>query len=173
MYDPELASTCDASAAGAGGVWVGYQMQPTVWRLEWPQDMVHLYRKRTLTNLDLEMAALLLQYIVAEQIRRMNLHRMNLSHTAIWSDDSPATSWSTKMIDKATTPIAGQLLQALDMPQRRIRSSLLKHIGRHCLAVILKLSPRYTWGLPSHLNKQFLTAFNSVFSLFEFRQRPL
>jgi hypothetical protein len=36
-------------------------------------------------------------------------------HTAIWSDNSPATSWSAKMADKATTPIAGQLLRALAM----------------------------------------------------------
>jgi hypothetical protein len=45
-YDPELAGTCDASAARAGGVWIGYNVQPTVWRLEWPQDVVDLYREQ-------------------------------------------------------------------------------------------------------------------------------
>jgi hypothetical protein len=66
-YDPELAGTCDASSAGAGGVWIGYNVQPTVWRLEWPQDVVELYQKGSLTNSDLEMAAVLLHYLVAEQ----------------------------------------------------------------------------------------------------------
>ena len=35
-HEPDLAGTCDASAAGAGGIWVGHGIQPTVWRLEWP-----------------------------------------------------------------------------------------------------------------------------------------
>jgi hypothetical protein len=35
-HEPELAGTCDASAMGAGGVWLGYDLQPTVWRVEWP-----------------------------------------------------------------------------------------------------------------------------------------
>jgi hypothetical protein len=33
-YEPELAGTCDASAAGVGGVWLGYGVRPTVWRVE-------------------------------------------------------------------------------------------------------------------------------------------
>ena len=60
-YEPDLAGTCDVSAAGAGGVWIGHQIQPTVWRLEWPADVVELYRKGKLTNSDLEMAGVLLQ----------------------------------------------------------------------------------------------------------------
>ena len=60
-YEPELASTCDASAAGAGGIWIGHQIQSTVWRLEWPEDVVQLYRKGELTNSDLEMAGVPLQ----------------------------------------------------------------------------------------------------------------
>ena len=118
-YEPELAGTCDASAAGAGSIWIGHQIQPTVWRLEWSPDVVDLYRKGKLTISDLEMAGVLLQYMVAEQLRPMSR-----CHTAIWSDNSPATSWATKMAAKATTPIAGQLLPALAMRQRTTRSAL-------------------------------------------------
>jgi hypothetical protein len=57
--------------------------------------------------------------LVAEQIRPMER-----CHTAMWSENSPATSWSTKMADKATTPIAGQLLWALAMRQRTTHSAL-------------------------------------------------
>jgi hypothetical protein len=93
---------CDASTAGAGGVWLGYGVQPTVWRVEWPTDVVQLYLEGKLTNSDLEMAGRVLQYLVAEQMRPLKR-----CHTAIWSDNNPAASWSTKMADKASTPIAG------------------------------------------------------------------
>ena len=33
-YEPDLAGTCDASAPGAGGIWIGHQIQPTIWQLE-------------------------------------------------------------------------------------------------------------------------------------------
>jgi hypothetical protein len=175
-YEPELAGTCDASATGAGGVWVGYNVQPSVWRMEWPDDVVDLYRTGKLTNSDLEMAAVLLQYLVAEQLRPMDR-----CHTAIWSDNSPATSWSTKMADKATTPIAGQLLRALAMRQRTTRSALptVAHYAgsRNLLAdtasrSFVKFHYGNQRGTPSQCDTQFLTSFNSVFPLSDFHQMP-
>ena len=143
-HEPELAGTCGASAAGAVGVWVGHQIQPTVWRLEWPADVVEMYRKGKLTNSDLEMAAVLLQYMVAEQLRPMNR-----CHTAIWSDNSSATSWATKMAAKATTPIAGQLLRVLAMrqcttrsPQRGPLCGCTEPASRHCLSVLPQIPSR-------------------------------
>ena len=164
-YEPELVSTCDAaSAAGAGGIWVGYQVQPTVWRLEWPKDVVQLYHNGALTNSDLELIGVLLQwYIVAEQIRTMNR-----CHTAIWSDNFlPATtgSWATKIGDKATTPITDQLLWALVMRQRTTHSTLpsMAHYAgsRNVLAHtasrwFAKFHHGKAWGLPSHSDIQFL-----------------
>ena len=38
-YEPELAGTCDASAAGAGDIWIGHQIQPTAWRLNGMQTL--------------------------------------------------------------------------------------------------------------------------------------
>jgi hypothetical protein len=87
--------------------------------MEWPQDVVELHREGSLTNSDLEMAAVLMHYLVAEQLRPTER-----CHTAIWLDISPAVSRSTKMADKATTPIAGQLLRALAMRQRTTQSAL-------------------------------------------------
>jgi hypothetical protein len=175
-YEPEMAGTCDASATGAGGIWVGYDMQPKVWRVEWPADVVQLYREGTLTNSDLEMAGVLMQYLVAEQIRPME-H----CHTSIWSDNSPATSWSTKMADKASTPIAGQLLRALAMRQRTTRSALptVTHYAGSLNILADTASRSFTKfhhgnarGVPSQSDTDFLTAFNSVFSLAEFTQMP-
>jgi hypothetical protein len=65
------------------------------------------------------MAGVVLQYLVAEQMRPLER-----CHMAIWSDNTPAASWSTKMADKASTPVAGQLLRALVMWQRTSRSAL-------------------------------------------------
>jgi hypothetical protein len=175
-YEPELAGTCDASATGAGGVWVGYGIQPTVWRTEWPADVVQLYRTGALTNSDLEMAAVLMQYLVAEQLRPME-H----CHTSIWSDNSPTTSWSTKMADKATTPIAGQLLRALAMRQRTTRSALptvthyagsLNLLADTASRSFRKFHHGNARGDPSCSDTDFLTAFNSVFSLSDFSQMP-
>jgi hypothetical protein len=168
-YEPELAGTCDASASGAGGVWLGYGLRPTVWRVEWPTDVVSLYREGKLTNSDLEMAGVVLQYLVAEQMRPLER-----CHTAIWSDNTPAASWSTKMADKATTPIAGQLLRALAMRQRTSRSALptVTHYAgsQNLLADTASRSfQRFhhgsARGAPSESDDEFLTAFNQTFSL--------
>jgi hypothetical protein len=138
-HDSELAGTSDASASGAGGIWVGHDVQPTAWRVAWSQATVDLCRKGALTNWDLEMAATRLQHQVAEQLRPMER-----CHTAVWSDNSPATSWSAEMADKAATPIAGQLLRAMAMRQRTTPSALphggppcglTQPLGRHGIAI--------------------------------------
>ena len=112
-HKPELAGTRDASAAGAGAAWLRCDIQQTAWQLEWPPEVIALHRKGTLMSSDLEMAGVLLQRLAAERLRPFWQ-----CHTAIWSDNTPATSWSTKMADTATAPIAGQLLRALAMRQR-------------------------------------------------------
>jgi hypothetical protein len=64
------------------------------WRLEWPADVVELCKKGKLTNSDLEMAAVLLQHLVAEQLRPLDQR-----HVAMWSDNMPTVSWSAKRAD--------------------------------------------------------------------------
>jgi hypothetical protein len=115
------------------------------------------------------MAAIVLQYLVAEQMRPLEK-----CHTAIWSDNSPAASWSTKMADKASTPIAGQLLRALAMRQRTSRSALpsVAHYAglQNILADTASRSFRSfhygnARGCPSESDASFLTSFNQTFSL--------
>jgi hypothetical protein len=168
-HEPELAGTCDASAVGAGGVWLGYGIQQTVWHVEWPPDVVELYRVGKLTNSDLEMAAIVLQYLVAEQMRPLEK-----CHTAIWSDNTPAASWSTKMADKASTPIAGQLLRALAMRQRTSRLALPSVAHYVGLQNILADTASHSFqsfhhgharGCPSESDASFLTSFDQTFSL--------
>jgi hypothetical protein len=91
-------------------------------------------------------------------------------------DNSPATSWSTKMADKA-----GQLLRALAMRQRTTGSALptVAHYAGslNLLADTASRSFRRfhhgnARGTPSQSDTPFLTSFNSVFSLSEFSQMP-
>jgi hypothetical protein len=168
-HEPQMAGTCDASSEGAGGVWIGYGAKPTAWRLEWPAEVVELYRQGKLTNSDLEMAAVLLQHLVAERLRPLR-H----CHTAIWSDNTPTVSWSTKMADKATTPVAGQLLRALAMRQRTHGAALpsvTHYAGSQNLLAdaasrsFTKFHHGFARGRPAISDEEFLTSFNDVFSL--------
>jgi hypothetical protein len=84
---PQAAGTCDAAAEGAGGVWLGAQFQPTVWRIKWPADVVERYRQGILTNSDLEMAAIIAQMLILEQ-----LTPMRRQHCKLFSDNTPAVS---------------------------------------------------------------------------------
>jgi hypothetical protein len=84
---PQAAGTCDAAAEGAGGVWLGAQFQPAVWRIKWPADVVERYRQGILTNSDLEMAAIIAQMLILEQ-----LTPMRRQHCKLFSDNTPAVS---------------------------------------------------------------------------------
>ena len=89
------------------------------------------------------------------------------------------------MADKATAPIASQLLRALAMHQRMTRSALpsVTHYGgsQNLLLQVADTASRSfstfhhsnARGLQSHSDKQFLTALNYIFSLSEFQQMPV
>jgi hypothetical protein len=140
------------------------------------QDIVELYRKGSLTNSDLEMAAVLMHYLVAEQLRPMEC-----CHTVIWPDNSPAISWSTKMADKATTSIAGQLLRALAMCQCMTQSALptVAHYAGSLNLLADTASHSFKFfhhgnarGTPSTSDAPFQTSFDYVFPLSDFPQMP-
>jgi hypothetical protein len=92
--------------------------------MEWPQwvkDEViktNSGRGGSLTNSDLEMAGLLLLFLIMEDV--CNLGRGD--HVALFSDNSPTVSWVRKMAAKGSK-VADQLLRALTLRMR------LKHIS--------------------------------------------
>jgi hypothetical protein len=111
---------CDACATGAGGVWFSGErgIEPIVWRVEFENaiacqvvsdDNPH----GRLTNSDLEMAAVLLQYMVLQQEEDMQFAR-----AGVLSDNTPTVSWSTRMADKSQSHTAGRLLRGLAAIQR-------------------------------------------------------
>jgi len=102
---------CDSSKHGATGVWFGlnWALPPIVWQVSFPLEVQQQVVSQSnlhgkITNLDLEMVGLLLQWIVLEQFT-------NLTHThvACWCDNTPTVAWATKLLaTKATN--AAQLL---------------------------------------------------------------
>jgi len=67
---PDYIGICDASSHGVGGVIFGENKPcvPTVFRWEWPQEIKDLYHEGAITNSDLEMAGLLLLWLVMESV---------------------------------------------------------------------------------------------------------
>ena len=84
---PDYIGVCDASSHGVGGIIFGENEPcvPTVFRWEWPQDIKDLYREGVITNSDLEMAGLLLLWLVMESV----CGSLKEKRVALFSDNSP------------------------------------------------------------------------------------
>jgi hypothetical protein len=133
MGAPDFVGVKDASIHGVGGIVIGENMAciPTVFRMEWPDWVKEEVLKTnsglggTLTNSDLEMAGLLLLFVVMEEVCDMQPG----CHVALFSDNSPTVSWVRKMAAKGSK-VADQLLRALclRMRQRNISPLTSLHI---------------------------------------------
>ena len=159
----------DASGIGAGGVWMSVlgAYNNIVWRVEWDAEISRRVvsdknPRGTITNSDLEMAAILLQWLILEQIATTR-HRSALAR----SDNTPACSWATKMSPK--NPIAARLVRALALRQRICQASPMAtiHVAGKAndIADIPSRSFRkgHRWNCPSNLD--FLIKFNAEFPL--------
>jgi len=92
---PHFVGFCDACKYGAGGVWISGKddIHPTLWCICWPPDIVELFNQQALTVNDLEMAGLLLEYLVLEQIVDSLVHK----HAAAWCDNTSTVSWARRL----------------------------------------------------------------------------
>ena len=114
--EPGYVGFCDASTLGAGGVWFAgtKSLNPIVWRVEWPEDIRNNVvsfgnPNGTITNSDLEMAGMVLHYVVLEHL--VDLRHV---HVAAWCDNTPTVSWTNKLSSSKSTT-AGRLTRALAM----------------------------------------------------------
>jgi len=168
---PNTIGIVDAAKEGVGGVVFGETEAciPTVFRLEWPkeiQDQVITFTNKTgtLTNSDLEMAGLLLLWLVMEA----TVSNLKFKHVALFSDNSPSVSWVERMASQRSK-VAGGLLRALALRMRVRRSSPL--IPLHIPGQqnkIADLPSRSFGGTPEWhcpTDTQFLTLFNDYFPL--------
>jgi hypothetical protein len=96
MGETDFVGVKDASIHGVGGIVVGAKEAcvPTVFRLQWPQDIKNKVlktnsgQKGNLTNSDLECAGLLLLWLVMEDVCKPKPG----AHYALFSDNSPTVS---------------------------------------------------------------------------------
>jgi hypothetical protein len=116
VREPGYLGFCDASSLGAGGVWFAgaCPLPPVVWRVQWPDDIRQTVisfnnPSGSLSNSDLEMAGMLLLYLVLE-----HLATLRHIHVAAWCDNTPTVSWTNKL-SASRSPIAGRLTRALAM----------------------------------------------------------
>ena len=113
---------CDAGVFGAGGVWFSGScpLPETVWRLQWPLDITAAVVSEsnptgTLTNSDLEMAAIVLHLNTLECLAPTLRHKQVFVH----SDNTPSVAWLTKMATKsAKSDAVHRLVRGLALRQR-------------------------------------------------------
>ena len=169
--DPEVAGIVDASKEGVGGVVFGitYKCKPTVFRMEWPEEVRALLQTDdnpggTITNSDLEMAGLILLWLVIEYVVKNLRHR----HTLLLSDNSPSVSWVDRMASKRSRP-AGELLRALAYRINAKEACPLTPL--HIPGVHNRIAdiPSRSFGYKKEWcfcdDKDFLTFFNKTFPL--------
>ena len=112
---PDFIGVQDASGQGVGGVILGElgSCTPTVFRYEWPEDikadLVSFDNPRgRITNSDLEMAGLLLMWLVLEAV----CGDLTEKRVAVFSDNDPTVSWAKRLASRHSV-MAAQLVRAL------------------------------------------------------------
>ena len=168
---PDYVGIMDAAKEGTGGVVIGEGSAcvPTVFRLEWPQDVQAQVvtddnPDGTITNSDLEMAGLLLCWLVLEHVAPDLYHK----HIALFCDNSPTVAWVMRMATRASR-VAGQLLMALALRMKVRETSPLTtlHIAGDQNS-IADIPSRSFGGTPKwhcRTDDDFLKLYNSHFPL--------
>ena len=112
---PHYIGYTDASGVGFGGIIIGEdaEVSPTVFRGKWPPDIQselvsRTNRGGTLSINDLELAGLLLTWLVMEEICPTVTER----NVALFSDNQPSVHWVDRMATR-NSAVGAQLLRAL------------------------------------------------------------
>eukprot|EP00986_Skeletonema_menzelii_P004917 scaffold1721_cov105-Skeletonema_menzelii.AAC.2 len=168
---PHYIGIDDASGCGVGGVILGERdaVVPTVFRLEWPQEIRDALvsfdnPEGSITNSDLEFVGLLLTWLVMEQICPDLVNK----HVALWSDNQPSVCWLKRMASK-NSYIAKCILQIIALRQKiRMTSPLTpQHIKGEQNSITdipsRSFGSKPEWHFKSHM--ELLTFFNKRFPL--------
>ena len=167
---PDFIGITDASGHGLGGVIIGERkaVPPVVFRLQWPADISAQIvsddnPNGTITNSDLEMAGLLMLWLVMEEVCDVEN-----AHVALFSDNSPTVHWVQRLAAKNSI-IAMQLIRALALRLQLAKASPLTPM--HIAGVNNSLTdiPSRSFGSEAawycKTDAQLLTLFNSTFPL--------
>jgi len=107
---PDYIGVCDASSHGAGGIIFGKNEScvPTVFRWEWPKEIKDLYQEGKITTSDLEMAGLLLLWLVMESV----CGTLREKQVVLFSDNSPTVGWVQRLATRGSM-VSAHLIRAL------------------------------------------------------------
>ena len=168
---PDFVGITDASGFGVGGCIVGENkaVPPTVFRFQWPEDITTDIVSESnpngrITNSDLEMAGLLLLWLVMEDV----CPTLADAHVALFSDNSPTVHWVQRLAAKHSR-VAMQLVRALALRLQISKASPLTPL--HIAGVDNSMTdiPSRSFGSePKWLcntHYDLLTLFNNTFPL--------
>ena len=110
---------CDACCIRAGKVWLPgtKHIEPIMWQVKWPDNIkaaliTRENPKRTISVSNLEMAGLLLHYLVLGHVVALCHENMG-----VFCNKSPTVPWLAKLVSKRSR-IVGWLLRALALCQQ-------------------------------------------------------
>ena len=113
---------CDACQTGAGGVWfpLESELEPFVWRVKWPQDVVDKFKAYDNISIsDGEAAGVLLQQMALEFDVDDLVHKKALP----FCENTPAVSWVTRMASRQSR-VGGRLVKGMAMRARNRKMCL-------------------------------------------------
>ena len=92
---PHYIGVKDSYIHGIGGIIMGEVKAciSTVFHLAWPDDINELFHKGNITNSDLEMAGLLILWLVMEEV----CPKLRAAYVALFSDNSPTIGWVKRL----------------------------------------------------------------------------
>ena len=167
---PDYVGITDASGHGLGGVIIGENkaVPSVVFRMQWPTDISRDIVSDDnpdgrITNSDLELAGLLMLWLVMEEVCAVRD-----AHIALFSDNSPTVHWVERMAAKHSK-VAMQLLRALALRLQLAEASPL--IPLHIAGVDNAMTdiPSRSFGSEPKwhckTDTEFLTLFNLSFPL--------
>ena len=168
---PDFIGVKDASGQGVGCIIVGERMAcpPTVFRIQWPEDIRNDIKSDsnpsgTITNSDLEMAGLVILFIVMEDVCGPLRER----HLALFSDNSPTVSWVRRMASRRSV-VAEQLVHALALRLKTAGASPLTPFHIRGIHNAMTDIPSRSWGSnpawKCESSHDLLNMFNSRFPL--------
>ncbi len=168
---PDIVGVTDASAEGVGGVVFGEgsPTPPTVFRFQWPDDIRRDVRSASnpdgsITNSDLEMAALVMLFLVIEG----TVSDLATKRVALYSDNSPSVHWVQRLAAR-NSDAAMQLIRvlALRMQVHRISPLTTLHIegSQNSMTDIPSRSFGSVKKWHCATDHAFLTLYNSLFPL--------
>jgi hypothetical protein len=169
---PDYVGIVDASSHGVGGVVVGELSGcvPTVFRWQWPEDICQpqlvLFEnpEGTISNSDLEMAGLLLLWLVIEGISGPLAEK----RIALFGDNSPSIGWVARLGSRCSR-IGENLIQALALRLKLQRACPLTpiHIAgeRNAIGDVPSRSFGSNPAWRCDTDNDLLTLFNSLFTL--------